>query len=403
MAAPATEPAPAKWQPPQPGPGVLERAFGSLSPAEQTVLDAITAFPRSDKAKLDRNVDDGRLAAAITQHSNRDVFTRGDDVVLYQWQVGRFLRHAADQGHVAALRKLAYLIRGTMDTTELVFLCLEFSLHPDKAAAVRLFKDVIAALPRDELRAWTSFVPGLLGRSRSLQWGPDRRELGETRAVRWTEWIREQEFLAKVEKSLAVGSPFAIDFDGLSSYQLMSIPFALLRVIAYAFIQHDRSSASKRDTVRRIRQEVHAHAAFKSAAYDFDADACATLLRHLDHFVQLRWPTTNANDNDTQTDVIKLLANHLARSQIGDAHAIPHIMDFVRHVPSRGRRNSDARDTSKRAYLQNEFNVAHAAVGSAQLANAKAIVASSPSSVPLHASRPRDDDETAAAAAKRRA
>jgi len=413
MAAPAL----ASWQPPMPAPGELELAFAPLGPTGQAVLRAMDAYPGPDANAAARVLRD-----AIARHQSFE-FTQTDPVP-YEWQVGRFVRHALDTNNVAALIKLAGIIRGTghepgsyttrrkaawhhpgseeYHTTSavgVVLLCLEFSLHPDKATAVRLFKDVVEALPREEIGAWTDFIRNVL--DRAFQGGWTRHANvhgyghgGNGQPMTWKRWLQLQEFLAKFEQSAAIGSPFSLTFS-FGPNQPDDFPFAVLRIYAYAFMQHvKRVTAITHVQVHALQACAYSHLHLGRDAVDFDMDACTTLIRHLDHFIDLHQPASLDPDDGlqpAQSNVIQLLANHLASKQLADPHTIPHIMDFVRAAPAAG----------ERVYRQAEQQAASAAVGNLQLARAHAqtTAAAMPPSATTPARAREDDDEQAAAAA----
>lgn len=388
MAAPADAAAAAgAWQPPTPGPGELERAFAPLGPSGQAVLRAIDAYPLA--------AENGELVRAIVNHIQLEA--DHDNVVPYQWQVGRFLRHALDRGNTDALAQVAFAVSGASTHKGVILMCVQWSLHPDKATAVQLFKDVVAAHSSSVVQ-WTSFLPDLTERIAYQVWGKVRHPIGGlVRDMNWTEWTQEQECLAKVEKCLAIGSPLQLQFDYLQTIHIRALTFSLLRTYVQAFIQHDRG-VYQRSTAYQFKLAVAWHVAHNRHAYDFDATACATLVRHVDQFVELRWPartTQVASANAAQTGVIQLLANHLARSQIGDPHVIPNIMDFVRLVPG------DYSNEQLR-YQQAERQEARTAVARGHIARAQAQVASAPASAtnatPV-ASRAREGEDEAGAAA----
>lgn len=195
---------------------------------------------------------------------------------------------------------------------------------------------------------------------------------------------------------MAIGSPFPLTFS-FGSNQPSDFPFAMLRIYAYAFMQHAQSitmwTIARMDALQAC---AYSHLYHGSDAVDFDMDACTTLIRHLDHFIELHRPASLDPDDGlqpAQSNVIQLLANHLASKQLADPHTIPHIMDFVRAAPTPG----------ERAYRQAEQQAASAAVGNLQLAAARAQVASAAppavAPVPARAREEEGNDEQAAAAA----
>lgn len=396
MAAPA--PAPATALSPRPAPGELERAFAPLGPMGQGVIHALDAY-REDR-------DEAPLVAMIQSHANLEL--QPNDPVPYEWQVGRFMRHAVDTRNVDGLCLLADAVIRAHDglwlwysipeqfaageehaTQYAIRAAFGISLHPDKAAAVQLFKDVVEIMPRAHIAGWIDFASDLLHTAefasldhvRLLSNDPDDE-------VTWKDEGKLREFLSKAEKSLAIGSPFPLAFDRVSIDRWAGVSFDLFHVAVRAFIQSDRREASHRAMARNLTRIASSRR--RNPRDTMDESDARRLVVDLQHFIQLRWPL---GSNKAQTDTIQLLANHLARSQIAEPAVIPNIMDFVREVPP----------AAPAAYHQTELRIAREADARAYIASARVQVASAaaaPAAAPTPA-RPREDSEQAASSKRR--
>jgi len=416
MAAPADAAATAAWQPPRPGPGELERAFAPLGPAGQAVLRALDAYAiymadgdSYDLSPFERE-HGGQMEDAVHKHTRLE--HQSDNPVPYRWQVGRFLRHAIDTHNVVGVKKVMRLVYGSTNNQHLVLSLIQHSLHPDKAEAVKLFQDIANALTSEQdIRWWGAFVSELVDTAQWQTWGERVTTHGgaASRHVLWTDRVELNEYLAKVEKALAIGSPFPLHFNTIGDHATLEpgdIPLPVFRICVNAFIQHDGIEAQMQ-TSRRLLDAAILH-----AARGVDVDACNTLVRHLRHFIELRRPALiepypqRLTPTGAQADAIQLLANHLARSQIGDARVLPSIMDFVRYIPPRRGGDDAQRAANQTAYRQHEFQVAHTAVGRAHIARAAAHVSAAPAAasapVPSRA-REEEAEKGGDQAAKRRA
>ena len=398
MAAPASA---ASWQPPTPGPGDVERAFAPLGPMGQGVLHALDAY-REDR-------DEAPLVAMIQSHANLEL--QPNDPVPYEWQVGRFMRHAVDTRNVDGLCLLADIVIRAHDglwlwysmpvrftageeqaTQYAIRAAFGVSLHPDKAAAVQLFRDVVEIVPRAHVAGWIDFASDLLHTAEFAEW--DRMQRTDDGEVTWKAETKLREFLAKAEKSLAIGSPFPLAFERVSIDRWAGVSFDLFHVAVRAFIQSDRREASHRAMARDLtRIASRRHSNPYGLVRTLNEGDARRLVVDLQHFIQLRWPS---GSNKAQTDTIQLLANHLARSQIAEPRVIPSIMDFVREVPP----------ASPAAYRQTELRIAREADARAYIASARVQVASAAAAPSATPTRPREGGDAGTgdgAASKRRA
>jgi hypothetical protein len=381
----------------------VELAFAPLGPAGQGVIHALDAY------REDRN-EEAPLVTMIQSHANLEL--QPNDPVPYEWQVGRFMRHCVDTRNVDGLCLLAHAVIRTHDglwlwysipeqfaageehaTQYAIRAAFGVSLHPDNAAAVQLFKDVVGVMPRAHIAGWADFVDDLIHTTSFTEW--DRVQRTDDGEVSWKAEAKLREFLAKAEKSLAIGSPFPLAFDRVSNDTWASISFDLFHVAARAFMQSDRREASHRDTAHNLLQIASRRLRNPyGLVRTLNEGDARRLVVDLHHFVTLRWPT--ANSNQAQTDTIQLLANHLARSQIAESAVIPNIMDYVREVPP----------TAPAAYRQAELRTAREADARAYIASARVQVASAAAAPSATPTRPREGGDAGTgdgAASKRRA
>jgi len=109
--------------------------------------------------------------------------------------------------------------------------------------------------------------------------------------------------------------------------------------------------------------------------------------RRLDDFIGLHWPALTAPDgalHPIQSEVVQLLATHLARHPLGTSQVIPHILDYVR-APN---------TAHPRTYMQIEAQTANAAFGRAQLAHAATATPTGPAPASAHThKRARAEEE----------
>lgn len=340
-------------------------------------------------SSLDSNCE-AVLHQALVAHW-RDVGNVAD-LVPYQWQIGRFVRHGLELVDLFALRQMATAIQREGGRQfchmqpppptiywpyHVVMLCLEYSLHPDKVVALQLFRDVLAAIELPN-RQMGGFRRNLFYRSMHFQLGGDQRWSSPAHSR-----VHADEFLAKAELCLRDEVRFPLEFhEGDIALVCEHLPVRTFALVVdwcmtrpsdcySSEITNSLYTSAMLETVGRPSHEV---AQFEQFA------------QQLSDFIDLHWPARGPCDtlNSIQTELVQLLAGHLARYTLGTSQVIPHILDYIR-VPN---------DECARSYRQIEAQTAHAAFGRAQLAHAAAATpeGAAPASAPAN-KRARAEEE----------